>query len=239
MRAVLRLLIVRGVPVRVREDDRVRGLKVDPEAARARGEEERKLFAPGGVVPVDRVLAVLPGRVPVDPAVLMLAVDHVILEDVEQTRHLREDQHARAFFFQPRQELVQEDHLPGVFDDVLAGEVRRSGLRALEQVRVVAALAQLHDHVQKPRAVAAAVHDFDVFLQRLFVVVLLHVAHGNLQDHLLLRREVLLHLRFQTTQKERPQHFMQLLHDLDVLRALLAGAEPFFELPGGAEHLGE
>ena len=49
-----------------------------------------------------------------------------------------------------------------VLDQVLAGGEWRPGLGALEQVRVVAALAQLHDDVEQPRAVRAAVHRLDV-----------------------------------------------------------------------------
>jgi len=49
-----------------------------------------------------------------------------------------------------------------VLDQVLAGGVGRPGLGALEQVWVVAALAQLHHDVEQPRAVRAAVHRLDV-----------------------------------------------------------------------------
>lgn len=52
------------------------------------------------------------------------------------------------------EELVKSDHLAAVEDQVLALDVRRTGLLTLEQVRVVAALAQLHHNVQQPHLVA-------------------------------------------------------------------------------------
>ena len=49
---------------------------------------------------------------------------------------------------------------------MVAGEVGRPRLGALEQVGVVAALAQLHHDVQQPRAVRAAVDRLDVLSRR-------------------------------------------------------------------------
>jgi hypothetical protein len=90
--AVLRLQVGVRVPVRVEDDARVGGDKVDAEAARARREEED---VDGGVrVEVLHRLHAVDGRDgAVEPAVLVASPREVVLEDVEHARHLREDQH--------------------------------------------------------------------------------------------------------------------------------------------------
>ena len=78
----------------------------------------------------------------------------VVLENVEHPRHLREDEDAVALRMEAAEELVEEHHLPRVLDEALVGGERRL-LGALEEVRVVGALAQLHQDVEHPRARAA------------------------------------------------------------------------------------
>lgn len=80
----------------------------------------------------------------------MVAEHHVVLKDVEHAAHLREDEDARAFGLHRGKELVKNDHLAGVVDDVLVGRVRRPRLSAIKKVRVVAALAELHDDIEQP-----------------------------------------------------------------------------------------
>jgi len=64
------------------------------------------------------------------------------------------------------QQLVQQHQLPAVFHQVLPRQEGRPRLRALEEVGVVAALAQLHDDVQEAAAVGAAVEGLDVLLEQ-------------------------------------------------------------------------
>ena len=109
-----------GVPVRVVEHDRVRGLQVDAEAARARRQQEDELVAVRRVVGLDEVVALLVGRVAVDAAVLVVAHGHEVLEDVEERRHLAEDEDAVAAVLELREELVEEHELAAVGDDVVA-----------------------------------------------------------------------------------------------------------------------
>ena len=92
---------------------------------------------------------------------------------------------------------------------MLPSEVGRSWLCPLEQVGVVAALAELHDDVQQPRSVCTPIHGFYVLLKESSIVLLLHLAHPNLQDGLLLWRQRLLDVALQTPQQEGPQD----LHD--------------------------
>lgn len=82
-------------------------------------------------------------------------------------------------------------------------------LGPLEEIGVVAAFAQLHDNVQKPRAVSSPIHSLDIFLEQGCIVLLLHLAHPNLEDGLLLGRQRLLHIAFQTAQQEGPEHLQE------------------------------
>ena len=68
VRAVLRLRVHRGVPVRVVEDDGVGARQVDAEPARARREDEREDLRVR-VVPVHHALAALDARRAVEPQV--------------------------------------------------------------------------------------------------------------------------------------------------------------------------
>ena len=141
-------------------------------------------------------------RAPVDATILVVSVHQVIFQDVEQTSHLREDQHTTAALHETRQKLVQKRELTRALDEVIPGDVRRTRFGTLEQVRVVAALAKLHDDIQKPRSVRATVHNVDVLLQDALVKRFLHLSHANLENCLLLRREAGFDLRLQSTQQE-------------------------------------
>jgi len=147
----------------------------------------------------------------------------VVLHHVEHARHLREDQHARPALLEPREQLVQQHHLAAVLDEVVAGEERRARLGALEQVRVVAALAQLHDHVEQARAVRAPVDGGHVLLQERLVPLALHLGHADFQDGLFFGRQAALDVRLEAAQQEGAQDLVQLAHDLGLARALGLG----------------
>jgi hypothetical protein len=82
----------------------------------------------------------------------------------------------------------------------------RSGLSTLEEVGVVAALAQLHHNIEQLAAVCTACECGDILLQELLVPCLLHLRHSDLQNRLLLWRQALLHVILHTSQQERPKH---------------------------------
>ena len=75
-------------------------------------------------------------------------------------------------------------------------------LRPLEEVGVVAALAQLHGDVEEAGALPPAVHHIDVLLEEGAVQLLLHLAHAHLQNGLLLGGEAPLHVRLQAAEEE-------------------------------------
>ena len=110
-------------------------------------------------------------------AVLVLAQVTVVLDDVEHARHRHEDEHAVAARQQPLEQLVEHDHLAAVLHHVLAVDEGRPGLGPLEEVRVVAHLAQVHDDVLRVRralAAAAVAERLQVAHQHLAVPLRLH-----------------------------------------------------------------
>jgi len=70
-----------------------------------------------------------------------------------------------------RQKLVENGQFARVYHQVLAGRVGGSRLGAVEEIGVIAALAQLHEDVEQSHAVrlSCGVYDVDVFHQDLGV----------------------------------------------------------------------
>ena len=134
VRAILRLDVGLRVPVRIEEDDRVGRLQVDAEPAGPRRQEEDELRRALRVERDDRLVALGAARAAVDPAVLVLPHAAVVLEDVEHSRHLREDQHSVAVLLQPLEQLVQHDELAARLDKMLALDEWRPRLLSVEQI---------------------------------------------------------------------------------------------------------
>ena len=93
----------------------------------------------------------------------------IILENVKLPGHLTENQHTALLLLQLGQQFVQNHHLAAIVDDVLVGGVWWSGLGTIEQVRVVAALTQLHQNVLQAHLLnfAGTVHHVNVLHQHL------------------------------------------------------------------------
>jgi len=167
MCAILCLQIDLRVPVAVVEDDNVGRGQVDAKAASSSCEQKHKLkraffsfhlnlfswetyFAGAWtVVVVNLGCARLVVGLAVDAAILVATEVEVIFQQVENTAHLGEEEDTRAVGLELCQEEVQHHHLARGLDQVLVRRVRRAGLNAIKEVRVVAALAQLHDNVEQ------------------------------------------------------------------------------------------
>ena len=197
MAARLGLQVVLRVPVGVVDDDGVGRRQVDADAARARAEEEEEGGRAFRTEAVDGLLPFVTGDRAIEPLVLEAAQLDVLLDEVQEHRELREDEDAVALLLQVRQQLVQEEHLAGGGDEVgepcgVIGIVEALGLHdALDQERMVAAVAQLHrDVVERgPRAarLGATQQHRAVALEDGAVAALLEV--GDLHaDHRLLHR---------------------------------------------------
>src|SRR5699024_8806804 len=108
-------------------------------------------------------------------------------------------------------------------------------------VRVVAALAQLHDDVEESclglALAARAVDSVNVLLQDLFVPFDLHVGHAQVQVDLLLGQKTLFDVTLDSAKQEWAENAVQLL-DNGVLVAVLAG-EPLIKSLRVAENIGQ
>ena len=115
-----------------------------------------------------------------------------------------------------------------------------TGLRSVEQVRVVDALSQLHEDVLQPHLLhlARPVHDVDVLHQDLGVPLALHLGQPDKDADLLLGQEGLLDVRLETAQEERLEHPVESLHQGVVSQARV-GVEPLVEVVGAGENLGQ
>jgi hypothetical protein len=95
--------------------------------------------------------------------------------------------------------------LTRILYEMLASYVRRPRLRSLEQIGMIAAFTKLHHNVEKPRPVSSPIHSLNVLLQKSCVVLLLHLAHPDLQNCLLLGRQTLLNIALEPAEEEGPQ----------------------------------
>mmetsp|Transcript_8914 Transcript_8914/g.21077 ORF Transcript_8914/g.21077 Transcript_8914/m.21077 type:complete len:452 (+) Transcript_8914:1433-2788(+) len=233
MRAIHSLDVHLGVPIGVEEHDPVGLLQVQPEPARARREQEDELVRVRPHEVVDHLLANVAGNPAVDAAVPVVAVPTVVLQDVQHARHLAEDQDPAALCLGLVQQLVEHAKLRAVLDQMLPLDEGRPGLLALEEVRVVAALAELHHNVEQPRALAAlAVDRVNVLLQHARVQRLLHLAHGNVHVDLGLLGEALLDVGLEAAEEEGAKDAVQLPGHL---LGLLGGLEERIEVIGVCE----
>mmetsp|Transcript_8505 Transcript_8505/g.28977 ORF Transcript_8505/g.28977 Transcript_8505/m.28977 type:complete len:798 (+) Transcript_8505:345-2738(+) len=220
VRAVLRLEVRLGVPVRVVEDHRVRRLEVDAEAPGARGEEEDKLVRALLVEGVDGVLALLAARVAVDAAVGELLGVAVVLEDVQHAGHLGEDEHAvAALGAEPHHDAVEEHHLArGLHDGLVDAILTRGVLGPVEEEGVVAHLAQLHEHVVEPHR--ATVRRGELLLQHAHIHALLLLRELRVEHVLELVGDAEVHVRLEPAEEEGPEDEVELGDHLLLLLAL-------------------
>mmetsp|Transcript_30860 Transcript_30860/g.73325 ORF Transcript_30860/g.73325 Transcript_30860/m.73325 type:complete len:377 (-) Transcript_30860:2759-3889(-) len=189
-----RLHVAVGVEVRVVQNDRICGREVDALPARARREQEHEHCPVLIVELVDEALALVARDVSVDPHVRVSEEGEELLEDVEHRGELREDQDLGAILEQLRQDLLEEDELSRSAREkhVFCLLGRCGGDGRVEEVRVVAALAQLHQHVEERNAAVVfvrTVEDPEVARQARGVVLALDGRKAHLHHPLDLGRE--------------------------------------------------
>lgn len=175
--------------------------------------------------------------VSINAAVLIALTDHVIFQNVNHARHLTENQHTVTALFHLAEQLVQQHHLTTIHVQVLAHGILSTILHSREEVRMVAALAELHDDVQNGRTGAVgvsgggAVDGVDVAHQHTAVEVLLHRRHACEEDGLGLGRQGLLNVGLEAAEHERTEQFVELAnHALLGLVVVHIQVEPVVEL---------
>ena len=224
MAARHRLHVILRVPVRVEDDARVGGGEVDANAASARRQQEDKC-AVGAVLSteaIDRGLPRVHVRVAIEPLEAEAPFEQKVDQEVEHHRELREDEHAVPLRLELRQQLVEQHQLARRAEKGVAARTRRharcgGGLDPLDQVRVVAALAQLHLEVveRRDRRVHHATHEHVTPLLECGAVDLLLEARQLDPHHCLLeRRQILLHIALEPPQQVGAH---RLSHRLDLL----------------------
>lgn len=83
---------------------------------------------------------------------------HVVGNDVEEPDHLGEDEHSMAVGSEALEQLVQEDHLPGIEYEATQnlGERLVAILSTVKEVWVIGGLLQLHRHIHERHLLGAA-----------------------------------------------------------------------------------
>ena len=171
----------------------------------------------------------------------MLPVEAVVLNDVKQARHRREEQHAVAARLELGEQLVHHHELARVGDHVLALDKRRAGLGAVEEVRMVAHLAEVHHdvlHARRAHLLARRGERRQVAQQHAPVQVHLHRRERQVDRRLRLGRQPLFDVRLQPAEQAALQQPVQLADErlVDVARLRVEGG---VEKVGGREDIGE
>ena len=92
----------------------------------------------------------------INAAVLEAAKAQVVVQDVEQARHLAENKDFEALLEQLGKQQVEHFKLHTSINEVFAINKRWPWLHIFEQVRVIADLLELHEHVEQPDLLRSA-----------------------------------------------------------------------------------
>mmetsp|Transcript_14388 Transcript_14388/g.42483 ORF Transcript_14388/g.42483 Transcript_14388/m.42483 type:complete len:268 (-) Transcript_14388:898-1701(-) len=242
--SILGLEVGLRVPVAVVQDHSVCGLQIDSKPTSARRQEEHELLRAWAVERVNEILSLFICGLAIDAAVWVPSRHKKVVENVEHPSHLREDENTVALGAELHQEPVQQDEFATVRHKVLPVRIQGSVLHTLEEVRVVTALAKLHDNVQDRRPISAAAlsvlaeKHVTVPGQQVLVHVLLHLGHANVEDRLSLGGQVLLHIGFESPEHEGPQQLVELPNHAGFGLAVIdVQVKPVVKLFGIREHV--
>ena len=138
------------------------------------------------------------------------------------------------------QQLVEDGQLAAVLDQVLVGRVRRTWLNSIKEVRVVGALAQLHQDVLKTHLLhlSGSVDDVDILHQDLGVEVALHLGQADVQVQFLLGEKRFFDVGFQTSEEEGFKNAVKTLNEVVVAEAAV-GVEPLVEVFRAFKNVGK
>mmetsp|Transcript_44997 Transcript_44997/g.74558 ORF Transcript_44997/g.74558 Transcript_44997/m.74558 type:complete len:441 (-) Transcript_44997:289-1611(-) len=222
MRTIHGLQIHLRVPIAIVDDDDIRRLQIDAETASTRRQQEHKQLALGRIKLIHRRLSIFARRTAINPAIVMLSNGAIIFQDIQNARHLTEDEHTTARQFQLRQQLIEQQQFAAIRNQMLAKRIQAHIFDAVKQVRMIGAFAQLHHQVQQRGLahlvdIARRLNQIHLLQQQLLVHILLQRGHADKQDELSLGRQVLRHIHLQTTKQEWFQQRAQLLKDFRLL----------------------
>ena len=120
------------VPIRIIKDTGIGRLKIDAKTTGAGGQNKGELGAILGIEDVNGGLAIGIVGITIDATVLVAAHVHKVLKDVQNARHLGEDEDTATALLESLEELVEHVELSAIVDQVLAERVEGPVLNALE-----------------------------------------------------------------------------------------------------------
>lgn len=148
----------------------------------------------------------------IESVVFAVSPKTVIFEDIKHRCELGEEKYSISIFFAPEiryeprrcyiillfKQLVQNDHFATVVNNMLFCCVRRARLSTVKKIWVIGTFSQMHQNVHKahfPTAlIAASVKNVDILEENLFVPLLLHLRHGNVDVNHFLRKKGLFYV---------------------------------------------
>mmetsp|Transcript_35108 Transcript_35108/g.57362 ORF Transcript_35108/g.57362 Transcript_35108/m.57362 type:complete len:336 (+) Transcript_35108:400-1407(+) len=223
-----RLHIVHRVPVRVVNDHRVGRHQVDADAACSRGQQKTKnrvIFLEA----INSFLSLDARDTAVQTLIQVVSEVEIVLEYIQQVRHLAEDEHTMSFALQLWQQLVEQHQFARrlneirVHGDIVSAERRHGLLHVSNQKRMIAALAQLHGHIHQTRfGRATRTQLFVRLLIQSFVPSLLKQRQLHPNNLFFASTQVSLHEILETLQQSAFQQLLQLVLGLGQVFELFA-----------------
>ena len=134
------------------------------------------------------------------------------MKEQKNIKNQPEDKDTGALRLQTSQQLVKQKHFATVLNKMLVRGVRRTWLNAIKQIRMVAALPQLHENVEQAHALRLRrrrVEQVNILHQDFGVQLPLHATQAHVQLGLLLGQQPLLHLGLEAPEQERLENLVQ------------------------------
>mmetsp|Transcript_16433 Transcript_16433/g.41519 ORF Transcript_16433/g.41519 Transcript_16433/m.41519 type:complete len:230 (-) Transcript_16433:1431-2120(-) len=220
----MRLLVPRGIPVRIKHDDRVSTSESDAERSSPGGEEVGAYRVLGVVEESNLILAASEGGAAIEAKKPGSLHSEVVLNHVKHRGELRVDKNLVASCMKAMKQTIKHLHLCTRSDDSL---IRNTIilLTSRKQEGVVAALAKLHEEPLKlppPGIGAILVHPSDELLcftridQEPLVPKALHVTQGAPNHKRRLGRKVSLHVSLEPAEHQRLQEPVRRLDEVKV-----------------------
>ena len=154
-----------GIPVGVVKDHLVGFPKIETKTSGTGGKEKNEFFAALGHEGLDGFITNFATDLAVNARILVTTIEAVIFNNVKHACHLAKHEATAALGLKFDEQFVEQNHLAGVVNQMLAFNVGRAWFLAVEQVGMVAALAELHDYIEEPDCGAtSAVDSINVFL---------------------------------------------------------------------------
>ena len=207
------------IPIGIINDDCVRGLQIETETAGTGRQKETKYVRAGSIVLSEQLGTLVRFRRTVKSEVGDPTESEKVLHDVHDLRHLEEHQDTMTGGAELGQDAVEQLEFARCTPEQIVVLFARIHLifHLLEDERMVAQFAQLHEHIaQTPNTslTTLAIADVDaVERHQLLIDLGLQSRETAFYDSLLFVGEILLNILFQTTQQEWSKNLMKTTDD--------------------------